>query len=109
MIRAGHVDEGVQRLAAVLRQVAARADELIEAVRKDGGDRYQASVRRLEKQLRRTQADLEELEHSMLHGTRSALRSVNRAAMDHPYATASAGLVMGAALGLVAGLMLTRR
>lgn len=102
-------DEGVQRLAAVLRQVAFRADELIEAVRKDGGDRYQSSVKRLEKQLRRTQADLEELEHNMLHGTRSTLRAVNRAAQDHPFATASAGLVMGAALGVLAGILLSRR
>lgn len=102
-------DEGVQRLAAVLRQVAFRADELIEAVRKDGGERYQSSVKRLERQLRRTQADLEELEHSMLHGTRSALRAVNRAAQDHPYAAAGAGLVMGAAIGLLAGLLLSRR
>lgn len=102
-------DEGVQRLAAVLRQVASRADELIEAVRKDGGDHYQASVKRLEKQLRRTQSDLEELEHSMLHGTRSAFRAVNRAAIDHPYATAGAGLVMGAAIGLLAGFVLARR
>jgi ElaB/YqjD/DUF883 family membrane-anchored ribosome-binding protein len=107
MIHVG--DEGVQRLAAVLRQVAFRADELIEAVRKDGGDRYHASVKRLEKQLRRTQADLEELEHSMLHGSRSALRTVNRAALDHPYATAGAGVVMGAAIGLLFGMFLSRR
>ena len=48
------MDDGVERLAASLRQIASRADELIEAVRKESGERYHASIRRLERQLRRT-------------------------------------------------------
>jgi len=102
-------DESVQRLAAVLRQVALRADELIQAVRKDGGERNAASMRRLEVQLRRTQQDLESLEQRLLHRARSALHAADRAAHDHPYAIASAGAVLGAAAGLLLGLWLARR
>ncbi|MCC7547287.1 MAG: DUF883 family protein [Burkholderiales bacterium] len=102
-------DESVQRLAAVLRQVAFRADELIQAVRKEGGDRHMASIRRLDVQLRRTQQDLEALERRLLHRARSALHTADRACHDHPYATASAGVVLGAALGLLVGLVLARR
>jgi len=102
-------DESVQRLAAVLRQVAFRADELIQAVRKEGGDRHLASIRRLEVQLRRTQQDLESLEHRLLHRARSALHTADRVAHDHPYVTASAGLAVGTVLGLLMGLALSRR
>jgi ElaB/YqjD/DUF883 family membrane-anchored ribosome-binding protein len=102
-------DESVQRLAAVLRQVASRADELIQAVRKEGGDRHHASIRRLEVQLRRTQQDLESLERRMIHRARSALHAADRAAHDHPYATASAGVIVGAVAGLLVGLALARR
>ena len=56
------LDADVERLAAILRQIALRADDLIATVRKSGGGRYQDSVRRLERQLRRTQADLNQLE-----------------------------------------------
>ncbi len=102
-------DESVQRLAAVLRQVASRAEELIHAVRTEGGERHHASVRRLEVQLRRTQQDLESLERRMLHRARSALHAADRAAHDHPYATASAGMIVGAAIGLLIGIALSRR
>jgi len=102
-------DESVQRLAAVLRQVASRAEELIHAVRKEGGDRHAASVRRLEVQLMRTQQDLESLERRLLHRARSALHSADRAAHDHPYATASAGMVVGAIVGVLVGIALSRR
>lgn len=102
-------DEGVQRLAAVLRQVAFRADELIQAVRKEGGNQHQASIRRLEVQLRRTQQDLEALERRLLHRARSALHTADRAAHDHPYAATSAGMIVGALFGLAVGLALARR
>ena len=102
-------DESVQRLAAVLRQVAFRADELIQAVRKEGGERHHAAIRRLEVQLRRTQHDLESLERRMVHRTRSALHAADRAAHDHPYATASASMIVGALAGLLIGLALARR
>ena len=103
------LDADVERLAAILRQIAFRADDLIAAVRKSGGDRYQDSVRRLERQLRRTQADLEQLESGMSERTVSALRAVDVAARDHPYATAAASMLMGAALGTLMAVALARR
>jgi ElaB/YqjD/DUF883 family membrane-anchored ribosome-binding protein len=102
-------DEGVERLAAMLRQVAVRADDLIAAVRKEGGERYNGSIRRLERQLRRTQADLEDIEEGLLRTARSTLRSMDEAAHDHPYAAAAATLIMGAFVGLVIGIAVSRR
>jgi ElaB/YqjD/DUF883 family membrane-anchored ribosome-binding protein len=102
-------DDGVERLAASLRQIASRADDLIEAVRKEGGERYHASIRRLERQLRRTQADLDELEESMRRRARSAVRAVDRAAHDHPYAAAGGSALLGAAIGVLIGIALARR
>jgi hypothetical protein len=56
------LDESVVRLAAILRQTASQADDLIAAVRREGGERYGTAVRRLERQLKRTNADLQDLE-----------------------------------------------
>lgn len=103
------MDKGVEHLAASLRQIASRADELIEAVRKEGGGHYQASIRRLERQLRRTRANLDELEESMRRRARTAIRAVDRAAHDHPYAAAGSSALLGAAIGVLIGLALTRR
>ena len=106
---AKRLDADVERLAAILRQIAFRADDLIAAVRKSGGDHYQESVRRLERQLRRTQADLEQLETGMSERTIGALRAVDVAARDHPFATAAASMLMGAALGTLMAVTLGRR
>ena len=105
----GTKDQGVERLAAILRHIASRAEELIEAARKDGGERYRTSIRRLERQLRRTQADLDELEETMLRRARSAARAVDRAAHDHPYAAAGTTAIVGAAVGILIGIALARR
>jgi ElaB/YqjD/DUF883 family membrane-anchored ribosome-binding protein len=102
-------DEGVERLAAMLRQVAVRADDLIAAVRKEGGERYNGSIKRLERQLRRTQADLEDLEEGLLRTARSTLRNVDEAAHDHPYAAAGATMILGAFVGLLVGMAVSRR
>ncbi len=102
-------EEGIARLAAMLRQVAIGADELIAAVRKDGGERYVASVKRLERHLERTQADLAELQAGIAARARFSLRSMDQAARDYPYVAAGAGVVMGAALGVLIGLALGRR
>jgi ElaB/YqjD/DUF883 family membrane-anchored ribosome-binding protein len=103
------LDADTARLAAILRQIAFRADDLIATVRKSGGDRYQDSVRRLERQLRRTQADLEQLESAMSERAGSTLRAVDTAARDHPYAAAAASMLMGAALGTLMAVVLGRR
>lgn len=103
------LDRDVERLAAILRQIAFRADDLIAAVRKSGGPRYQESVRRLERQLRRTQADLEQLDAGMAQRARGALRAVDSVAYEHPYAAAAASMLMGAALGTFVAVVLSRR
>jgi ElaB/YqjD/DUF883 family membrane-anchored ribosome-binding protein len=108
-VAARGLDADVERLAAILRQIALRADDLIATVRKSGGGRYQDSVRRLERQLRRTQADLNQLEAGMLQRAGGALRAVHGAAHDHPYAAAAASMLMGAALGTLVAIMLSRR
>ena len=106
---AAELDADVERLAAILRQIALRADDLIAAVRKSGGGRYQDSVRRLERQLRRTRADLDQLEEGMLQRAGGALRAVHGSAHEHPYASAAASMLMGAALGTLIAVMLSRR
>jgi ElaB/YqjD/DUF883 family membrane-anchored ribosome-binding protein len=103
------LDADVDRLAAMLRQIATRADDLIASVRKSGGGRYQDSVRRLERQLRRTQADLEELEAGLARRPNDALRMMDGVAHDHPYAAAAAGVLMGAALGTLVVVLIGRR
>jgi ElaB/YqjD/DUF883 family membrane-anchored ribosome-binding protein len=99
----------VERLAAILRQIAFRADDLIAAVRKSGGEHYHDSVRRLERQLLRTQADLDELEAGMTERAAGAWRAMDSAARDHPYAAAAASMLMGAALGTLMAVLLARR
>lgn len=102
-------DGDVERLAAILRQIAFRADDLIAAVRKSGGGRYHDSVRRLERQLRRTQADLDQLEAGMTQRAAGAWRAMDSAAHNHPYAAAAASLLMGAAIGTLMAVILGRR
>jgi ElaB/YqjD/DUF883 family membrane-anchored ribosome-binding protein len=103
------LDADVERLAAILRQIAFRADDLIHTVRTSGGDRYQDAVRRLERQLRRTQADLEELETGISARAGGALRAMDTAARDHPYAAAAASMLVGAAVVTLMAVVLGRR
>ena len=106
---AKRIDSDVERLAAILRQVAFRADDLIAAVRKSGGARSQDSLRRLERPLRRPQADLEQLEAGMSDRGGPTWRTMDGVARDHPYAAAAASLLTGAALGTLVAMLLTRR
>jgi ElaB/YqjD/DUF883 family membrane-anchored ribosome-binding protein len=104
-----HLDRDVERLAAILRQIAFRADDLIATVRKSGGAQYKDQVRRLERQLRRTRADLEQLDAGLGHRASGALRAMDSVAHEHPYAAAAASMLMGAALGTVMAVLLGRR
>jgi ElaB/YqjD/DUF883 family membrane-anchored ribosome-binding protein len=106
---APELDESVVRLAAILRQTASQADDLIAAVRREGGERYGAAVRRLERQLKRTNADLQDLEQEAVRGARAAIRAADRVAHEHPYATAGTSAFVGFALGMLLGLALARR
>jgi ElaB/YqjD/DUF883 family membrane-anchored ribosome-binding protein len=103
------LDADVDRLAAMLRQIAFRADDLIASVRKSGGGRHQESVRRLERQLRRTQADLEQLEVGLVRRPNRALDAMDDIAHGHPYAAAAASMLMGAALGTLMAVLVGRR
>lgn len=106
---APELDESVVRLAAILRQTASQADNLISAVRREGGERYEAAIRRLERQLKRTNADLQDLEQEAVRGARRAIRAADRAAHEHPYATAGTSAFLGFTLGILIGLALGRR
>jgi ElaB/YqjD/DUF883 family membrane-anchored ribosome-binding protein len=105
----GRLEGDVERLAALLRQIAFRADELIATVRKSGGATYRDSVRRLERQLRRTQADLEQLETGLESSATGALRAVERVSHNHPYAAAAASMLIGAAVGTFMAVLIGRR
>ncbi|HET9643787.1 MAG TPA: DUF883 domain-containing protein [Burkholderiaceae bacterium] len=97
--------ESVDGLAQNLRQKVDDAERLLKQAAAAGDRTLDESRGRLESQLRRLREDLDDLQDATLRGARRALRNADNVVHDHPYGA----MGVGAAIGLLIGLLVTRR
>jgi ElaB/YqjD/DUF883 family membrane-anchored ribosome-binding protein len=93
------------RLAQNLRHIVEDADQLMKTAAKSGDAQFDAMRERFEAQLRRMRVQLDELEETAAHKARQAARTADQAVHSHPYAA----IGVGAAAGLLIGLLMARR
>jgi ElaB/YqjD/DUF883 family membrane-anchored ribosome-binding protein len=97
--------ESADGLAQNLRQMADDAERLLKQAAAAGDRTLAKSRSRLESQLRRLREDLDDLQDATVLGARRALRTADHVVQEHPYSA----IGVGAAVGLLIGLLLTRK
>jgi ElaB/YqjD/DUF883 family membrane-anchored ribosome-binding protein len=102
-------DAQVEKATRALREMVSGAEELIATVGEDGSEQYRRAVTRLRDQIRQARADVEDLQAGVRFRARQLARSADRAAREHPWATAGGALATGAAIGALLGILATRR
>jgi ElaB/YqjD/DUF883 family membrane-anchored ribosome-binding protein len=96
-----------------VRQLIAGTEDLLDTIRKAGGDQYNEAVERIEREIRQMKADLDDLQDTIAARTRAMARKTDRMVHAHPWETAgtaaAVGLLLGAAVGLLIGRQLSQR
>jgi len=96
--------EGPERVAANLRQLIAGAEDLLLALRKEGGDRYNEIMERIQRDVDRARELLDEMQDSMAARARVVARRTDRIVHEHPWETAGATATLALLLGVAIGL-----
>jgi ElaB/YqjD/DUF883 family membrane-anchored ribosome-binding protein len=96
-----------------VRQLIAGTEDLLDTIRKTGGEQYNEAVERIESEIERMKADLDELQDTIAARARAAARRTDRIVHAHPWAAAgtaaAVGVVLGAAVGVLVGRQLSQR
>ncbi|MDH5207142.1 MAG: hypothetical protein OEW34_00785 [Burkholderiaceae bacterium] len=104
---------GPERLAASLRQLVTGAEDLLDALRKEGDDQYREAAQRMRRDIERARERLDEAQDTIVARTRAIAKRTDRLAHAHPWETAGAtamvALLVGVAVGLLAGRAYTQR
>lgn len=104
---------GPERLAANLRQLITGAEDLLDALRKEGDAQYREVTQRMRRDIERARELLDEAQDTIVARTRAMARRTDRLAHAHPWetvgATAMVALLVGVAVGLLAGRAHTQR
>jgi ElaB/YqjD/DUF883 family membrane-anchored ribosome-binding protein len=94
-----------ERLAQNLRHLVDEADALMKNAVNAGEHQVDATRAKLESQLRQLRTQIDDIEDTLVHRTRKAVRATDEAVHAHPYtAIGIAGLA-----GVLLGALLARR
>jgi ElaB/YqjD/DUF883 family membrane-anchored ribosome-binding protein len=91
--------------ARSMRNIVADADQLLKETVKSGDGQFAAVRDELSQQLRRMRVQLDEIEDTAVAKARQAARATDDAVRTHPYTA----IGIGAAAGLLIGVLLARR
>lgn len=94
-----------KRLAQDFRTVLNDAEELLRHAARDAGEGYNEARARLEESLKAARAELGTLEKAAVENARRAGRATDTYVRDHPWES----IGMGAAVGLLVGMLIARR
>ncbi len=97
-----------ERVAANLRRLIAGTEDLMNAVRKEGGDQYRQTMERIEGEIERAREQLDELQDTIAARTRTMARRTDRIVHEHPWESAGAAAAVAVLLGVAIGLMISR-
>lgn len=93
------------RLVGRLRDIEADAEAMLRMAQRSGSEQFDATRDKFTSSLHQARRELAALEDAAAYKVRRAARTADRAAHEHPYATA--GLAAG--VGLLVGMLLSRR
>ncbi|MBA2721462.1 MAG: DUF883 family protein [Methylibium sp.] len=93
------------RLAQSLRHMVDEAEHLLRGAADSGDQRLDAMREKFEHLLKRMRMQLNELEDAAAHKARQAARATDHAVHSHPYGA----MVAAAAVGVLVGLLVSRR
>jgi ElaB/YqjD/DUF883 family membrane-anchored ribosome-binding protein len=88
-----------------LKEVIAGAEELLRVTASNAGAEYAATRQKLERSMHTARNELDRLEHAALLRAKHAARATDMYVHDHPWQS----IGVGAALGLVLGVLIGRR
>lgn len=91
------------KLVADMRVVLADTEQLLKAVIGQSGEKLAALQPRIEENLRKTKAQLVELEQAASEKARAAAYATDDYAHEHPWKVAGFSALIGVALGLLIG------
>jgi ElaB/YqjD/DUF883 family membrane-anchored ribosome-binding protein len=94
-----------ERLAAGLQQMVDEAEHLLKNAQRSGSDQLSAARDKLEVQLRRARAELDELQDKAVYHAKRAAREADHAVHEHPYTA----MGIAAGVGLLVGMLISRR
>jgi len=98
-----------QKLLADFNAVVSDADQLLKLVTEGGGDKAVALRSKVERNLNAAKERLRDLEDAVLERTRATARATDEYVHENPWQTVGIAAGVSAVLGVVIGLLLTRR
>lgn len=93
------------RLAVSLKQMVDEAEQWLKSAQRTGNEQFDLARDKFESQLRHAKAELRHLEDTVTQQARRAARATDHAVHEHPYAA----MGMAAGVGLLLGMLITRR
>ena len=100
-----NTDVSREKLASDLRVVIADAEELLRATAGQMGEKAVVARERIQESLRVAKDKLARAEEVMVDKTKAAARATDDYVHDHPWGAVG----IGAAVGLVIGMLISRR
>lgn len=98
-----------QKLLADFNAVVTEADHLLKLVTEEGGDKAVALRGKVERNLNAAKERLRDLEDAVMERTRATARATDEYVHENPWQTVGIAAGLSAVLGVVIGLLLTRR
>jgi ElaB/YqjD/DUF883 family membrane-anchored ribosome-binding protein/uncharacterized membrane protein YqjE len=98
-----------KHLANDMRTLINDAEALLKHAVNDAGGGYDDARSRLEKSLKSARAELEGAEQALLERARHAKRVADEYVQGHPWESVGVGTGLGAAVGFLLGMLISRR
>jgi len=100
-----NIDASREKLAADLRVVVADAEELLRATAGQMGEKAVVARERIQESLRAAKEKLSRAEEAVVDKTKAAARATDDYVHEHPWGAVG----IAAAVGLVIGMLISRR
>ena len=93
------------RLSREVRDMVDDAEALLRHAVRDAGDGYDDARSRLERSLKKAKSELDGAEHALLENARRAKQATDEYVHTHPWQS----MGIGAGVGLLLGMLISRR
>jgi len=98
-----------RKLLADFNAIVHEADQLLNLVTEEGGDKADALRSKVERNLNAAKDRLNSLEDAVMERTRATARATDEYVHDNPWQTVGVAAGLGAIIGAVISLLLYRR
>ncbi len=98
-----------KKLLADFNAVMSEADQLLQLVTEEGGDKAKALRGRVEHNLNAAKQKLLDLEDAVMEKTRATAHATDEYVHENPWQTVAVAAGLSAAIGAVIGMLLCRR